>query len=241
MEDLVFDEAYGDMLGGTFEGMFQTLAVWLIVILVVVVIVYIAVGIFLNKFNKLVYGKGTPMAFIPFANIYLLGKLTVGKTVALILVLVPILNGTFTTNINGVENTYTLLPTDISSKVSIVTNIVTFGLFIFAIYLYFKTKREKKAGTYVDLQKKGPLEGGSDVDVIKSVINSTKDNVNANINTNTNTNLSGNNNISNIGSDINANATSTPNPGDVNNIPNVSVTNNTETSDFMKMYHDNEN
>ena len=81
------------------------------------------------------------------------------------------------------------------------------------------------------------LKKDNKINFLFKLINSTKDNVNAN----TNTNLSGNNNISNIGSDINANATSTPNPGDVNNIPNVSVTNNTETSDFMKMYHDNEN
>ncbi len=225
------------------EEMFQNLATFLIVFLVIIVVVYIAVGVFLNKFNKLVYGKGTPMAFIPLANIYLLGKLTVGKAVGIILVFLPIFTGSFTTNINGIENTYTILPANISSKISMIANIVTFGLFIYAIFLYFKIKKEKVNGTYVEEQKTRPLEGLDKTDVISNVINSSKDSVNFNTNS------------SSVNSKIEVNNTAIPNVDsvtDVESVTNIStinndslgsnIVNNNEPSELMKQYqNDNTN
>ena len=66
--------------------LFDLLAKFLLIGLAIVIAIYIATAIFLNKFNKLVYGKGTAKAWIPIANIYLLGKLTVNKFVGWILV-----------------------------------------------------------------------------------------------------------------------------------------------------------
>ena len=48
-------------------------------LLVIALIIYICTAIFLNKFNKLKYGKGTFMAWIPVFQQYLVGKLAIIK------------------------------------------------------------------------------------------------------------------------------------------------------------------
>lgn len=210
------------------DGVLQFFMAYTIVFLIIAIAIYVAVGIFLNKLNKLIYGKGTPMAFIPLVNTYLLGKLTVGKPVGLILVFATLITGTFTTNVDGVENSYTLFSADVSSKISTIVNIVIFGLFIYAIFLYFKLKKEKNNGSYVD--SKGPLDNNK-TDVISNIINSSRDNVNNDQNTavNTEQNLDTNTNIDNNVSDVS-------NDNIVNNISN----NSDETSEFMKQYQDND-
>ncbi len=125
------------------ESLLQFLMAYMIVFSIIAIAIYIAVGIFLNKFNKLVYGKGTPMAFIPIVNIYLLGKLTFNKKVGLIITVPIILTGTFNITVNGVETSYTLFPDNISNMVSNIFSLIYLGLFIYAIYLYFKLKKEK--------------------------------------------------------------------------------------------------
>lgn len=111
-------------------------------LLIVIIVFYVVQAIFLNKFNKLVYGKGTPMAWIPIANVYLLGKLTVNKIVGWILIACVFLTGTYTTTINGVETVHTILPENISELVSSVYNIIVFALLIYAIFKYDKLKKQ---------------------------------------------------------------------------------------------------
>lgn len=89
-----------------------------IIILIVGLIIYIITSIFLNKLNKLMYGKGTPMAWIPIFNIYLLGKLTVNKLVGWILIVCIFITGSYSTTVNGVETTHDILPKGINSVVS---------------------------------------------------------------------------------------------------------------------------
>ena len=229
-----------------FTGMFQFLATYLIILLVIVIIIYIVIEIFLNKFNKLKYGKGTPMAFIPLVNIYLLGKLTISKPVGLILVFIPLLTGTFTTNINGVENSYTLLPADINSTVNAVYNLVTLGLLIYAIVLYFKLKKEKKNGTYINEQEKRPLEN-QNKDIINNVINATKetntinpynDNINNNSNTITTDNIS---NYNESNPSINKVETSpTANSNASTTTTNNNIYSNNGPTELMKQYQNND-
>ena len=209
------------------EGLLQFLMAYMFIFLIIIIVIYIAVGIFLNKLNKLIYGKGTPMAFIPLVNTYLLGKLTVGKPVGLVLVFTMLLTGTFTTNVNGVENTYTLFSADTSSKISAIVNIVTFGLFIYAIFLYFKLKKEKNNGSYVDY--KGPLDNNK-TDVISNIISSSRDNINNSQNTVVNTEQNLNTSVNNNVRDVSDNNTV------------VNTTNNSnETSEFMKQYQSDDN
>ena len=136
------------------ESLLQFFMAYMFVFLIITIVIYIAVGIFLNKFNRLVYGKGTPMAFIPIVNIYLLGKLTFNKKVGLIITIVPIiLTGTLNITVNGVETSYTLFPDNIGNIISNIFSLIYLGLFIYAIYLYFKLKKEKNNSNYVNDNK----------------------------------------------------------------------------------------
>ena len=123
------------------EELLEFLAVLAFVVLIVFIGIYVAQAIFLSKFNKLVNGKGTPMAWIPIANIYLLGKLTVNKIVGWILVICSFLTGTVTTTINGNETTHTILPEGLNSIVSTSYSISVIGLFIYAIVKYKRLKK----------------------------------------------------------------------------------------------------
>lgn len=114
---------------------------YVLIFFAVLIVIYILFGIFLNKLNKLVYGKGTPMAFIPFVNIYLLGKLAVNKLVGYILVILVILNSEFSITINNKTSSAAILPEDIRNVVSIIYSVLVLGLFIYAIVKYFKLKK----------------------------------------------------------------------------------------------------
>ena len=74
---------------GDYDALGAVIVVFLIiafVILAIILAIYIIVGIFLNKFNKLLYGYGTALAFIPIGNVYLMGKLAFNKAVGYILI-----------------------------------------------------------------------------------------------------------------------------------------------------------
>lgn len=119
------------------------LAGFLVIILLITLAIYIGISIFLNKFNKLVYGKGTVMCWIPIANVYLLGKLAINKLVGWILVACLFLTGKYTLTINGVETVYTLLPEVINSIISNLYSITVLILLIYAIVKYNKLKTNK--------------------------------------------------------------------------------------------------
>ncbi|MBQ8892014.1 MAG: hypothetical protein IJ068_04035 [Bacilli bacterium] len=113
-----------------------------LIIFAIVIGIYVLQGIFLTKFNKLVNGNGTPLAWIPICNIYLLGKLTVNKLVGWILVGCILITGKFTITINGVKNVYTILPKNITSFISLLSNLAILGLFIYGIIKYSNLKKD---------------------------------------------------------------------------------------------------
>lgn len=118
-----------------------TLIVGLIVFAIVIGI-YVLQGLFLTKFNKLVNGKGTPLAWIPICNVYLLGKLCINKIVGWILVGCILITGKFTVTINGVKNVYTILPPNITSLINSLSSIAIIGLFIYGIIKYNDLKKK---------------------------------------------------------------------------------------------------
>ena len=120
-----------------------TLIIGLIVFAIVIGI-YVLQGLFLTKFNKLVNGKGTPLAWIPICNVYLLGKLCINKIVGWILVGCILITGKFTVTINGVKNVYTILPKNITSLISSLSSLAIFGLFIYGIIKYNNLKQQKQ-------------------------------------------------------------------------------------------------
>ena len=126
------------------ENLILTMIMSTIILLIIGIVIYVIQAIFLNKFNKLVYGKGSLLAWIPFANYYLLGKLTVNKIVGWILVLINALTIKVTTTLNGVETTSSIFPENIHSIVSKIIQIITIGFYIYAIIKYFKLKKDNK-------------------------------------------------------------------------------------------------
>lgn len=124
------------------EDLISAFAGILFIIFLIAIAIYVGCAIFLNKFNKLVYGKGTPMCWIPIANVYLLGKLTINKIVGWVLVICVILTGEYTVTVNGVTTQHTILPADIHSVVSTLYGIAVIVLFIYAIIKYNKLKKE---------------------------------------------------------------------------------------------------
>jgi len=123
---------------------FEFLAAFLLVFLIIGIIVYIISSIFLNKLNKLIFGKGTALAWIPIANIYLLGKLTVNNIFGWVLIFWMIIQSSYTTTINDVPTTRTILPEVISKPVSILFYITIIILIICAIGKYINLKKKPK-------------------------------------------------------------------------------------------------
>ena len=138
------------------EVIIKAMVNFFIISLIIVIAIYVVIAIFLNKFNKLVYGKGTAMAWIPIANIYLLGKLTVNKAVGWVLVICTFLTDEITTTINEVETTRTIIPGKLGSILSTITSLATSGLFIYAIVKYNKLKKDIK-NQNIQLMEQQPM------------------------------------------------------------------------------------
>lgn len=102
-------------------------------LLVIALIIYICTAIFLNKFNKLKYGKGTFMAWIPVFQQYLVGKLAINKTVGWILVVVWAVS--------------LVLSGEVSFTLASIYSLASFILLIVCVVKYFKLKKEKKYNT----------------------------------------------------------------------------------------------
>ena len=115
--------------------------IFLILLLALVIGLYIAIATFLNKFNVLVEGRTTALAWIPVCNVYLLGKLAINKIVGWILVASFLLTSTITTEFDGVENTYSILPESVAPIFSIFHSFATIGIFIYAIIKYNNLKK----------------------------------------------------------------------------------------------------
>ena len=140
---------------GALVGIFAFLGIF---IFVIVIVIYILQAIFLNKFNKLVYGKGTALAWIPICNLYLLGKLTVNKLVGWILVILLFITGETTTTINGVTTTQSILPQGINSIISPIYSLAVLGLFIYAIVKYFQLKKSGVNNQVQDVQMQQTMQ-----------------------------------------------------------------------------------
>ena len=103
------------------------IGILLIVIILLMIFLYISFALLLNRLNKVIYGKGTILAWLPLTNVYLLGKLTVSNVLGWILVILNVLTAFISNDI------YTLL----------------FGLVCLILYIYagIKYKKLKKAQT----------------------------------------------------------------------------------------------
>ena len=116
------------------EGTLERFALFVLGIFLIIAFVlllsYIIVGFFLNKFNKLLYGKSDACAWIPLAQVYLLGKLAFNRTVGWILLGLRII-----VNYSGFRVNNSLF---ISSGMVMLIELV---VFTYAVIKYNKIKR----------------------------------------------------------------------------------------------------
>ena len=127
-------------IGWFFGWLIVSLAMFSLFYIIISIIFWIIEGIIINKLHKEMNGKATALAWVPFCNIYLLGKLTVNKPVGWALAISKILTYTITTTVNGVQKTYSILPSSISTLLSGIVGIITFCLLIYAIVKYKRLK-----------------------------------------------------------------------------------------------------
>ena len=130
---------------------FAFIGAFLIAILILIIIMYVFMGVFLGKLNKLIYGKGTPMAWIPLLNTYLMGKLVVNKVFGIILVIIPFIisfipgadiSNTHTTIQNGVQTTVST-STSLNTILLLIYSLVCLVIFVLAVVKYFKLKKNR--------------------------------------------------------------------------------------------------
>ena len=103
--------------------------------------IYIVCSKFLSNFNKLKYGKGTILAWLPFTSIYLMGKLAFNELAGWGLLVICILSSSYTVTVNGVETVQTIAPVSIQGPLSKIFPLLNFGVFIYCIIKYNKLKK----------------------------------------------------------------------------------------------------
>lgn len=103
--------------------------------LIAAVVQYVLTGLLLTKLNKLMYGVNTPLAWIPIANTFLLGKLTVNETFGWIFVGVSFLFGAL-----SFIKAFSFLST--------IINLATYGLLIYAFVKYLDLKKKVNSPYY---------------------------------------------------------------------------------------------
>ena len=109
----------------------------------VLLFLYFMFGHFLNKLNYVLYGKHSILAWIPFLNIYLLGKLTINRFIGLLLAILNIIPNILWYEkkcLNGycINNTMFLLPNDVTLIITLITLITIILLYIYAHFKYKK-------------------------------------------------------------------------------------------------------
>ena len=103
--------------------------------------IYIVCSKFLSNFNKLKYGKGTILAWLPFTSIYLMGKLAFNELAGWGLLVICILSSSYTVTVNGVETVQTIAPASIQGPLSKIYPLLNFGVFVYCIIKYNKLKK----------------------------------------------------------------------------------------------------
>ncbi len=122
---------------GWFGAIFGAFILIGILILVAILAVFLVIGFFLNNYHKFLYGKGSACAWIPFAQGYLLGKLTFNKLIGWVVVGTTLLFGTtYSTTVNGETVSHSLFPGG-----STLVFFAKLGLLIYAIIKYEKLKK----------------------------------------------------------------------------------------------------
>lgn len=123
------------------------------IIIVIIITCYTALAMFLNKFNKKVTGTSSVMSWIPFANVYLLGKLTFSKDAGYGLIALFILSGTLKLTFNT-----TTIVLSLPNVLQVILGAVFAGAFvvtlIFGIKKYDRLMTKKGRKNHEEKPKK---------------------------------------------------------------------------------------
>ncbi len=127
------------------EDIFLILGTFIIFVLIFALVIYIILGIVLTKLNKKIYGKKTILAWLPFFNIYLLGKLTVNKLMGFVLVLFSLLGTSFEYTNGGNKVVYVIIPDSLRPYYIGIYAIVIISLFIYAVFKLNKLGKDEES------------------------------------------------------------------------------------------------
>lgn len=108
------------------------------IIIILIIIIHFIIGFILNRAYYEIEKKSTPMAFIPLANLYLIGSLSCHNIIGSILVIITLLNSSFPLNIDDKIVVKRILPENINEPLWIIT-IIFIGVLL--ITLIFKQKK----------------------------------------------------------------------------------------------------
>lgn len=111
-------------------------------LLVVLFLIHLLFGWLLISINKLMYNKNTVLAWIPIINIYLLGKLTRGRFVGLLLLIVDILLMSYPKVEHGKIIMQSIIPKNIQSIISIIYSVIIILFVVYAVIKYSRLKTE---------------------------------------------------------------------------------------------------
>lgn len=114
------------------------------IILGVLLLTFIIQGLITSKINKSIYGRDSIFAWIPFLNIYTLGKVCADEIVGIILAAMTILIFRLTLPINGIDKTFALLPKS-TYEILLPYCLFMIGcLYIYSIFKFLRLRKEKK-------------------------------------------------------------------------------------------------
>lgn len=115
---------------------------YFILVVFICLILHIVVGIFLNKTYYRKENKNTPMAFIPLANIYLIGSLAIHNFIGWILIILTVLNINYPVVIDNKIIIKRILPENLNGTISFV--IIASSILLLLILLFKKMPKHNK-------------------------------------------------------------------------------------------------
>lgn len=166
----------------------------------ILIAIYVLLGVFLNKFNKLVEGKGTALAWIPIANLYLLGKLLLNKGfgwgVLIASIVFSVLTSSTTITIGEKTTSYSILGEPATTIVSTIWGSICLALIIWAIVKYFQTKKSSNQTQITNTNSN--INPNSELGTFLNQDSNQNQNLNQNQNQNQNQTTNQNQNINEI-------------------------------------------
>ena len=104
------------------------------IILGISIVAFIIQALVTNKLNKTLYGRYSILAFIPFLNMFTLGKVCADEIVGIILML----------SMAGVDKTLAIIPESTSTILFPYCMFLIICLFIYSIFKFFRSIKDKK-------------------------------------------------------------------------------------------------